>query len=85
MEPEITNEEYFGELKLMFQSKGWKYLMMDLQQNAQVVNNLQVTKDERDLDFRRGQLAVLGYLINLEYSLGQTEQEANADEGSEWL
>lgn len=83
MEPEITNEEYFGELKLMFQSKGWKYLMMDLQQNAQVVNNLQVTKDERDLDFRRGQLAVLGYLINLEYSLGQTEQEANADEGSE--
>jgi hypothetical protein len=72
---EYSDEEYYGEMKLMFQSKGWEMLVQELGNNAQVINNIQATKDERDLDFRRGQLAVLSFLINLEDSIRRAEAE----------
>lgn len=71
----INDEEYFSELKMMFQSKGWHFLTNELAQNAEVINNLQVVKDERDLDFRRGQLAVIGFLLNLESSISHVEND----------
>jgi hypothetical protein len=72
---EYSDEEYYGEMKLMFQSKGWEMLVQELGNNAQVINNIQATKDERDLDFRKGQLAVLSFLINLEDSIRRAEAE----------
>jgi hypothetical protein len=77
---EYSDEEYYGEMKLMFQSKGWEMLVQELGNNAQVINNIQATKDERDLDFRRGQLAVLSFLINLEDSIRRAETEDESPE-----
>ena len=76
---EVTDEEYFGEMKLMFQTKGWSILVSELASNAQVINNIQATKDGRDLDFRKGQLAVLSFLINLEEAIDNAERENDED------
>ena len=76
---EVTDEEYFGEMKLMFQTKGWSILVSELTNNAQIINNIQATKDERDLDFRKGQLAVLSFLINLEESVVNAERDQDED------
>jgi hypothetical protein len=74
---DYTDEEYFGEMKLMFQSKGWEMLIQELVNNASVIDSIQATKDERDLDFRRGQLAVLSFLINLEEQIKHAESEGD--------
>ena len=76
---DYTDEEYFGEMKLMFQSKGWPMLVQELKDNAQVINNVQATKDADDLEFRKGQLAVLGFLINLEENVHRAESEQAAE------
>jgi hypothetical protein len=74
---DYTDEEYFGEMKIMFQSKGWEMLIQELVNNASVIDSIQATKDERDLDFRRGQLAVLSFLINLEEQIKRAESEGD--------
>jgi hypothetical protein len=76
---DYTDEEYFGEMKLMFQTQGWAMLQNELEQNASVINNISATKDERELDFRRGQLAVLGFLISLEEQIERAESDAEAE------
>ena len=75
MNHEYSDEEYFGEMKLLFQTKGWEILLADLQSNAHIINDIQATSDSDDLYYRKGQLAVLGYLINLEETVQKTEAE----------
>ncbi len=72
----ITDEEYFGEMKLMFQSKGWKMLVQDLLENAKSLNDVQTTKDSEELFTRKGQLGILAQLINLEETLARAEKDA---------
>ncbi len=72
----ITDEEYFGEMKLMFQSKGWKMLVQDLLENAKSINDVQTTKDSEELFTRKGQLGILAQLINLEETLARAEKDA---------
>lgn len=76
MNHEYTDEEYFAEMKLMFQSTGWAILMSELSANATIINDIQATSDSDNLNFRKGQLSVLGYLINLEETTRKTEEEA---------
>jgi hypothetical protein len=71
------DEEYFGNLKLMFQSEGWKLLIRDLQDNAAYINSVENTSDVNDLFFRKGQLAVLANLLNLEDVIQRAEADAN--------
>jgi len=71
----LTDEDYFGHMKMMFQTPGWKILMRELYDNAVIINNLQDVKDERDLDYKRGQLAAMGQLINFEDTIGRAEKE----------
>ena len=75
----LTNEDYFGHMKLMFQSDGWTILMRELRDNAISINNLQDVKDERDLDFKRGQLAAIGQLLNFEETILRAEREETED------
>jgi hypothetical protein len=72
---ELSQEEYFGELKLMFQTKGWRILCQELFDNSEVLNNVQDVKDQRDLDFKRGQLATIGYILNFESTIHRAEEE----------
>ena len=63
----------------MFGTDGWKQLLQDLQDNAVIINSVELTKDNDDLRFRKGQLAVIASLLNLEAQIEATEAEANEE------
>ena len=75
----MTDEDYFACLKLMFNTEGWEVLMIELQEQAHQINDVQACKDSNELRFRQGQLEILGKLLNLEDVLKRAEEEADAD------
>lgn len=74
---DITDEEYFAELKLMFQTKGWAYLVHDLMENVSVINNLQDVIDDKDLYLKQGKLAAIGLIVNFPEAIKRAEEEAD--------
>ena len=72
-------ELYYRNMHNMFGSPGWKQLLEDLQNNAVVINSVELTKDNDDLRFRKGQLAVIASLLNLQAQIEATEAEANEE------
>ena len=52
--------------------------MLELQNNAGSINSVEATKDANDLYFRKGQVNVLAYLINLEASTLNSFEELTA-------
>ena len=63
----MTQEEqkYWDDLNDMTLTDGWKALVKELQANAIVINSVTHTKDEADLNFRKGQLNIIHSIINL--------------------
>lgn len=63
----MTQEEqkYLEDLNDMQLTAGWKTLIEELKANADVINSVIHTKDEADLNFRKGQLNVINSIINL--------------------
>ena len=78
MTPET--EKYFRDLNEMFRSDGWKILLGDIQASAANVNSIESTKDEQDLFFRKGQLAVMANILNLESQVAAAQQQAQEEE-----
>jgi hypothetical protein len=60
----------------MFGTDGWKQLMEDLNSNAMVINSVEAVKDNENLHFRKGQLAVIANLLNLESQIDAAEEQA---------
>ena len=60
------DEDYYASFFEMFRSDGWKQLILELEANANTINRVEATKDVDDLHFRKGQINVLAYIINLE-------------------
>jgi hypothetical protein len=69
-------ELYYRNIRDMFGTDGWKQLMEDLNSNAMVINSVEAAKDNEDLYFRKGQLAVIANLLNLEAQIDAAEEEA---------
>jgi len=78
MTPET--EKYFRDLNEMFRSEGWKILLGDIQASAANVNSIESTKDEQDLFFRKGQLAVMANILNLESQVAAAQQQAQEED-----
>ena len=76
----MTDEDYFACLKLMFNSEGWEVLMIELQEQAHQINDVQQCVDAKDLRFRQGQLNILGKLLNLQDVLKRAEEEAGEEQ-----
>ena len=76
-------ELYYRNIRDMFGTDGWKQLMEDLSSNAMVINSVEAAKDNEDLYFRKGQLAVIANLLNLEAQIDASEAEALKEEDSE--
>ena len=74
MTPET--EKYFRDLNDMFRSEGWKILLGDIQASAIGVNSIENTKDEQDLYYRKGQLAVMNNILNLETQVSAAQEQA---------
>ena len=65
----MTEEQEYEALKDMFLTDGWKLFISYLENDADVLANCRYLKDERELYFSRGKLAVLDDLINFESKL----------------
>jgi hypothetical protein len=46
-------------------TKGWKDLVEDVDKIIVSLNNISVVSDEKDLQFKKGELSILTWLVNL--------------------
>jgi len=74
-------EVYFREMNELFRTEGWKSLIKDLTLNIPIINSVEHTKDDKDLYFRKGQLNIMGTILNLEETtrIGQEESQRTED------
>jgi hypothetical protein len=68
-------EKYYRSFEDMFRSDGWKNLLEDLRGSADNVNSVEACKDDKDLYFRKGQLAVMASILNLEAQIETAKQQ----------
>jgi len=76
-------ETYFNNYFAMFRSEGWKQLISDLRGNVEQINSVELTEDANNLHFRKGQLAILGTLFNLETQIDNAKEQAESDDTEE--
>jgi len=72
-------EAYFDNYNVLFGSEGFKQLVQELSTNAQRLADIQTVKDAEDLYFRKGQVAALASVINLEATIAAAREQAEAD------
>ncbi len=63
MTPEL--EKYYTDRFDMMSTEGWKDLMEDVDKILASLNNISVISDEKDLQFKKGELSILSWLRNL--------------------
>ena len=63
----------------MFQTDGWKVLMDELRNNALQINSVEATKDNEELNFRKGQLNILAFVLNMESTVEHYMNEGSND------
>jgi hypothetical protein len=73
-------ELYFRQMNDLFRNEGWKVLMEDLKLNVPLINSVENTKDDNDLYFRKGQLNILGTILNLEETTKRGQEESLREE-----
>lgn len=78
-----SDEKYYENLQDMFMTAGWKELMKELSANALHINSVEATKDNDDMFFRKGQLNILSFILNLESTIDRLQNEGSegSDEG----
>lgn len=78
MTPEL--EAYFNNYNELFNSKGFKQLIGELTNNATQLADIQSVKDGDELFYRKGQVAALATVINLQATIEAARDEAEAEE-----
>jgi len=78
MKPEL--ETYFDNYNELFNSEGFKQLVQELSSNATSLADIQTVKDTKDFYFRKGQVAALASVINLENTISVAREQAEEEE-----
>jgi len=73
-------EKFFEDYRSLFRSDGWKLFTEELQVTLQAVDSVVAAKDEQDLYFRKGQLAVINNILNLENQIEVAADQAEQDD-----
>ena len=73
-------ETYFDNYFELFNHEGFKQLIQELSTNAQHLSDIQNVKDTEDLFFRKGQVAALATVINLQSTIEVAREQAVAEE-----
>ena len=63
MTPEL--EKYYTDRFEMMSKEGWKDLMEDFDKIIVSLNNISTIDSEKDLQFKKGELSILTWLVNL--------------------
>ena len=72
-------ELYYRNMRELFRTDGWKQLIEDLTANGVTIDSVEVTRNNEDLYFRKGQLDVIANIVNLEGQVERAEQEQLED------
>ena len=72
-------EQYYDNYFSLFRQQGWKQLVNDFGSNAMQINSVEATKDADDLQFRKGQLNIIGYLLNMENIMNTNYEQAQEE------
>ena len=63
---DIRLQQYYEDRQDMTSSKPWKDLMEDVQKMLDSTNRLDGVDDEKTLQFRKGEISIMRWLLNLE-------------------
>ena len=77
MTPEL--ETYFDNYFELFNHEGFKQLLEELDAQARQFADIQTVKDEEELFFRKGQVAALASIINLQATMEAAREQAEAE------
>lgn len=72
-------EKHYEALVDMFATDGWKVLMEEFKSNALQINSVEATKDNDDMHFRKGQLNIIAFLLNMESTIEHYANEGSND------
>ena len=78
MTPEL--ETYFNNYNELFNHGGFKQLIQELSTNAQQLADIQTVKDSEELFYRKGQVAALATVINLQGTIEAAREQAEVEE-----
>jgi cyclopropane fatty-acyl-phospholipid synthase-like methyltransferase len=59
-------EVYFRQMNDLFRTEGWGLLVEDFKQQVPNINSVEQAKTIEELYFRKGQLNIIGSILNLE-------------------
>ena len=72
-------EVYFRNYSDMCRSEGFKQLIGELSANATQLADIQTVKDADELHYRKGQVAALATVINLEATVNANRDQLEAE------
>ena len=78
MNPEL--ETYFDNYNELFNHKGFKQLLEEITNNAKLLSDIQTVKDVEELYYRKGQVAAFATIINLQATIENAREQAEAEE-----
>lgn len=72
-------EEYFNNYFSLFNTEGFKQLVEELKVNAEALSDIQSVKDAESLFYKKGQIAALATIINLEDTVRASREQAEEE------
>jgi len=75
MTPEL--QKYYENRFSMMASDGWMELIEDVDAMVEALNNISTIQDEKDLQFKKGELSILTWLKNLKEVSERAYEELN--------
>ena len=76
-------EQYYNTYRDLFASEGFKLLVTDLTNNANVINSVEAVKDANDMYFRKGQMSIIANIVNLEAQIDAAEESILAEDSQD--
>ena len=75
MDQELQN--YYEDRFDLFSRPGWRDLMEDIDTMLDAINNISTITDEKSLQFRKGELSILTWLITLKEVSARAYEDLN--------
>jgi hypothetical protein len=75
MTPEL--QKYYENRFSMMATDGWSDLIEDIDNMVNALNNISTVQDEKDLQFKKGELSILVWLKNLREASERAYEELN--------
>lgn len=72
-------EKYYEEQFSMFMTQGWKDFMEDIEKMLDATDRIQGVANDRELQFRLGELSILKLIANRQEMANRTYNELKAE------